>query len=230
MNEVRTANENNISGYAFHGVGDILPGLEITREVINCWAYILNEEEKRRSKDNKTPIFFCTIRMLAFTLNEEEEKMIEEFTQNIEKILQGSKLKSINDFKIILVPILHIEHFFVIAFNLEEKQIFIIENSAKEVINKQKYGDVPEKIRNAFTGYLKSVGDPNADDIKDIEPVRMEMKWVTKDNDIECGIFCMRHMECYNGEEVEKWNCGFHEEYEQPAIIMKVKNKKTKNK
>ncbi|MFS7912199.1 hypothetical protein Hanom_Chr02g00127101 [Helianthus anomalus] len=41
------------------------PGLEITGKVINYWAYILNEEEKRRSKDNKTPRFFCTIRMLV---------------------------------------------------------------------------------------------------------------------------------------------------------------------
>ncbi|MFS7907560.1 hypothetical protein Hanom_Chr01g00072771 [Helianthus anomalus] len=45
------------------------PGLEITGEVINCWAYILNEEEKRRSKGNKTPRFFCTIRMLVRSIN-----------------------------------------------------------------------------------------------------------------------------------------------------------------
>ncbi|KAJ0914859.1 hypothetical protein HanPSC8_Chr06g0243361 [Helianthus annuus] len=63
---------------------------------------------------------------------------------NIEKILQGAKLKSIKDFKIILVPILHIQHFFVISFNLEEKQIFIIDNSAKEETNESKYGNVPE--------------------------------------------------------------------------------------
>ncbi|XP_035845198.1 uncharacterized protein LOC110933381 [Helianthus annuus] len=75
---------------------------------------------------------------------EKEEKMIEAFTKNIEKILQGAKLKSIKNFKIILVPILHSEHFFVISFNLEEKQIFIIDNSAKAVTNIEKYGDVPE--------------------------------------------------------------------------------------
>ncbi|MFS8009798.1 hypothetical protein Hanom_Chr14g01289581 [Helianthus anomalus] len=86
MNEARMAHENNISGYVFHAKGEIMdtlfeikdhvflsryaaetmrPGLEITGEVINCWAYILNEEEKRKSKDNKTPRFFCTIRMLV---------------------------------------------------------------------------------------------------------------------------------------------------------------------
>ncbi|MFS8002161.1 hypothetical protein Hanom_Chr13g01198841 [Helianthus anomalus] len=73
---------------------------------------------------------------------------------------------------------------------------------------------------------LKYVNHPNTDDIKHIELVRMEMKWRTADNDIDCGIFYMRHMECYDGEEVEKWNCGFHKEYEQPAIINNGKNKK----
>ncbi|MFS8026136.1 hypothetical protein Hanom_Chr16g01483391 [Helianthus anomalus] len=43
------------------------PGLEITGEVINCWAYILNEEEKRRSKENKAQGFFCTIRKIYKT-------------------------------------------------------------------------------------------------------------------------------------------------------------------
>ena len=76
--------------------------------------------------------------------SENKGKMIKAFTMNIEKILQGAKLKSIKDFKIILVPILYIQHFFVISFNLEEKQIFIIDNSAKEETNESKYGNVPE--------------------------------------------------------------------------------------
>ncbi|KAJ0642715.1 putative Ulp1 protease family catalytic domain, papain-like cysteine peptidase superfamily [Helianthus annuus] len=168
--------------------------------------------------------------MQTLSLNEKKEKMIEELTENIQKILQGAKLKNINDFKIILFPILHVEHFYVISFNLEYKQIFIIDNSAKTVTNKQQYGDVPLKIRNALAGYLKSVGHKNADDIKGIKPVRMEMKRRTKDNDSDCGIFCMRHMECYNGEEVEKWDCGFHEEYEEPAIIDKGKTHVSKQK
>ncbi|MFS7943454.1 hypothetical protein Hanom_Chr06g00500461 [Helianthus anomalus] len=84
------------------------------------------------------------------------------------------------------------------------------------------------KRQNALACYLKSTGHENAYDIKGIKPVRMEMKWRTQDNVIDCGIFCMRHMECYNVEEVEKWDCGFHEEYEEPAIIKKGKTHVTK--
>ncbi|MFS7939405.1 putative papain-like cysteine peptidase superfamily [Helianthus anomalus] len=107
--------------------------------------YILNEEEKRRSKEKLTARFFCKIQMLAYTLSHTEKEMTEEFTQNITKVLQGSKIKSIKDFDIILVPILHQEHFYVMSFNLKEKKINIIDKSAKEVTNFVKYGDVPEK-------------------------------------------------------------------------------------
>ncbi|KAJ0677781.1 putative Ulp1 protease family catalytic domain, papain-like cysteine peptidase superfamily [Helianthus annuus] len=168
--------------------------------------------------------------MQALSLNEKKEEMIAEFTKNIEKILQGAKLKSINDFKIILVPILHVEHFYVISFPLEDKEIFIIDNSAKAVTNKQKYGNVPLKTRNALAGYLESVGYKNADDIKGIKPVKMEMKLRTKNNGIDCGVFCMRHMECYNGEEAENWDCGFHEEDEEPEIIDQGKTHVSKQK
>ncbi|XP_035832787.1 uncharacterized protein LOC118481691 [Helianthus annuus] len=182
-----------------YAVETMRPGLEITGE-----TFPLNDKEET-NKDN----------------------MIEAFTMNIEKILQGAKLKSIKDFKIILVPILHIQHFFVISFNLEENQIFIIDNSAKEETNEAKYGNVPENTRNALAAYLKSVGHEKADDIKNITPVRMQMKWRTQYNGIDCGIFTMRHMECYHGEPVEKWDCGFNVEYEQPA---RDKNKKPINK
>ena len=87
--------------------------------------------------------------------SENKGKMIKAFTMNIEKILKGAKLKSIKDFKIILVPILYSQHFFVISFNLEEKQIFIIDNSAKKESNKAKYGDVPENTVSILTYTFK---------------------------------------------------------------------------
>ncbi|CAM8965464.1 unnamed protein product [Rhodiola kirilowii] len=34
------------------------------------------------------------------------------------------------------------------------------------------------------------------------------MKWRTKDNDNDCGIFTMRHMETYMGGGEKKWTCG----------------------
>ncbi|KAL8217996.1 hypothetical protein R6Q57_021369 [Mikania cordata] len=35
------------------------------------------------------------------------------------------------------------------------------------------------------------------------------MPWRTSHNVIDCGIFLMRHMETYMGEEEKEWKCGF---------------------
>ena len=34
------------------------------------------------------------------------------------------------------------------------------------------------------------------------------MSWRTKSNVEDCGVFLMRHMECYYGEREQDWKCG----------------------
>lgn len=36
------------------------------------------------------------------------------------------------------------------------------------------------------------------------------MKWMTKQNGTDCGVFLMRHMETFNG--LDGWNCGLERE------------------
>lgn len=35
---------------------------------------------------------------------------------------------------------------------------------------------------------------------------RLEMPWRTKSNNVDCGIFAMRHMETYCGNKLRGWN------------------------
>ncbi|KAL8222882.1 hypothetical protein R6Q57_020281 [Mikania cordata] len=35
----------------------------------------------------------------------------------------------------------------------------------------------------------------------------MDLPWKTTQNGIDCGVFCMRHMETYMGGGPKKWNC-----------------------
>lgn len=46
----------------------------------------------------------------------------------------------------------------------------------------------------------------------DLNPVRLSMSWRTENNSCDCGVFCMRHMETYFGEEVFEWQCGLDDE------------------
>ncbi|KAL4579717.1 hypothetical protein LXL04_015878 [Taraxacum kok-saghyz] len=52
------------------------------------------------------------------------------------------------------------------------------------------------------------------------------MKWQTIYNDIDCGLFGMRHLECYTGGVISKFNCGLVKESEQQsARLIKLRKK-----
>ena len=39
--------------------------------------------------------------------------------------------------------------------------------------------------------------------------VRLQMKWRTENNVLDCGIFAMNHMETYMGNGLKNWDCKF---------------------
>ena len=43
-------------------------------------------------------------------------------------------------------------------------------------------------------------------------PQRLKMKWQTKENGTDCGVFAMRHMETYFGGGVRNWESKFFPE------------------
>lgn len=54
----------------------------------------------------------------------------------------------------------------------------------------------------------------------------MKVKWATKENVIDCGIFVMMHMEHYGGETANNWNLEFPKEgreQEMEIIRMRIK-------
>ena len=48
-----------------------------------------------------------------------------------------------------------------------------------------------------------------ADLVRNYKPYLMELKWATDQNFVDCGVFCMRHMETFMGSNGPDWNSGF---------------------
>ncbi|GKD09637.1 hypothetical protein Tco_1189322, partial [Tanacetum coccineum] len=46
------------------------------------------------------------------------------------------------------------------------------------------------------------------------KPTILRPKWGTEENNTDCGVFLMMHMENYNGENVRNWNLEFLTEEE----------------
>ena len=67
--------------------------------------------------------------------------------------------------------------------------------------------------KKVLVAYLDQVKHPKTERIRNTKPVRMEMKWRTKNNHVDCGVFLMLHMETYHGQK--NWDCGLFMESEK---------------
>ncbi|GJW62654.1 ulp1 protease family, C-terminal catalytic domain-containing protein [Tanacetum coccineum] len=56
------------------------------------------------------------------------------------------------------------------------------------------------EMKNMFSMYLKEVQHPKAKEVLNKKPTILRPKWGTKENNTDCGVFLMMHMENYNGE------------------------------
>ncbi|KAL8225622.1 hypothetical protein R6Q57_018179 [Mikania cordata] len=142
------------------------------------------------------------------TFDKDECTMITEFKRNMLEVFRNEQLTSINDFELVFIPMVQSHHYYLMCFNIKTMKSILIDNSAL-VEYEAKYLSRPKKMRDAFASYLDDVSHPNAKDIRESKITRFEMPWRTSHNGIDCGIFLMRHMETYIGEEEKEWKCGF---------------------
>nr|GEY95147.1 ulp1 protease family, C-terminal catalytic domain-containing protein [Tanacetum cinerariifolium] len=65
------------------------------------------------------------------------------------------------------------------------------------------------KMKKLFSMHFEKLKHPRAKDVLNKNPTIIRPKWGTKENDTDCGIFLMMHMEHYNGETTKSWNLEF---------------------
>ncbi|GJY14963.1 ulp1 protease family, C-terminal catalytic domain-containing protein [Tanacetum coccineum] len=63
-------------------------------------------------------------------------------------------------------------------------------------------------LKKLFTRHLKEYGHDRHTKIAKLIPKIPKLKWRTKGNYQDCGIFTMLHMESYNAGAVANWDCG----------------------
>ncbi|KAL8209567.1 hypothetical protein R6Q57_006299 [Mikania cordata] len=71
-----------------------------------------------------------------------------------------------------------------------------------------KFKDKPYKVKHVFVEYLHNWKHPKAQ-LEDLEITRLQLKWATRVNIKDCGVFAMRHMECFMGGPESEFDCGF---------------------
>ncbi|KAI3727826.1 hypothetical protein L6452_16446 [Arctium lappa] len=83
-------------------------------------------------------------------------------------------------------------------------------------------------LHNLMIQHLYNVGHSSYDSFAGLEPVRIAVKWCTQSNSHYCGVFLMRHMECYMGELPYRWKSGLDVEGpNQVKQLQMMRNKYT---
>ncbi|GKE77866.1 ulp1 protease family, C-terminal catalytic domain-containing protein, partial [Tanacetum coccineum] len=71
-----------------------------------------------------------------------------------------------------------------------------------------KYKNVCDLLKKLFSRHLKLYGYPRHDMVAIVKHTIPKLKWKTKENLYDCGIFTMLHMENFNGGPASDFDCG----------------------
>ncbi|GJU19627.1 ulp1 protease family, C-terminal catalytic domain-containing protein [Tanacetum coccineum] len=171
----------------------------------------LNEEERHRNPNSTSRLFCHTGVMTAEMVKQPlgDFSLFHVFKQEMDRILKTYN-EQINEFDMVFFPIILHKHFFLLCFDLKHDCYDIIDNMATGDLFK--YENVPIKLKELFMEYLSSMKHPNESTMRNVWPRRLEMAWRTTNNNKDCGVFVMRHMETYDGTTLASWNPGLKPE------------------
>ncbi|XP_021990989.2 uncharacterized protein LOC110887726 [Helianthus annuus] len=198
----------------------MMPGVTLHVNVISAWAALLNHEEKKR-RMGTAPRLFCNAGMLLekdFALS--EDGRLAEFTNNMNVVLDSTEPKVFKgNFEMVFIPMLTGQHYYLLFFNLRTRDVFIIDN-IEGAAGLERYQGNVEKMISTFCRYLRPMHPKIAAQLRNTQPVRLELPWQTLYNGIDCGIFLMRHMETYNGTHVGHWMCGLSNKRDVTGLVL----------
>ncbi|GJZ58913.1 ulp1 protease family, C-terminal catalytic domain-containing protein [Tanacetum coccineum] len=187
------------------------PKCEIHAGIIDLWSRKLNEEERHRNPNSPSRLFchtgVLTAKMVKQPLG--DFSLFHVFKQEMDRILKTYN-EQINEFDMVFFLIILHKHFFLLCFDLKHDCYGIIDNMATGDLFK--YENVPIKLKELFMEYLSSMKHPNESTMRNVWPRRLEMAWRTTNNNKDCSVFVMRHMETYDGTILASWNPGLKPE------------------
>ncbi|CAH1414561.1 unnamed protein product [Lactuca virosa] len=119
----------------------------------------------------------------------------DKFESNIKDAMKKDKeLLTFEKVHLVFFPVHQKNHFYIICRNLEEPAVDVIDNRNSVAKFPRAYRDAPNELKILFSRYLMRVNHKSASTLEGVEPERVNMNWRTRDNHVDCGVFCMRHI------------------------------------
>nr|GMD06051.1 uncharacterized protein LOC109153584 [Ipomoea batatas] len=180
---------------------------ELESVIVDVWCLRLNQLDLNRGLDKPKRIFFSTQAFLQLDSptnwekgeNAEQSSYQTAFEQCLDTEINNVGKLDISDAQLIFFGIYRHNHFYIMCYNFTTSMLEIIDNRPlpKGMRMQQKYANSPKVL--GHTSLAEWVSKMQVELVK--------MSWRTADNKIDCGLYCMRHMETYMGNP--QWKCGF---------------------
>ncbi|KAK9049314.1 hypothetical protein SSX86_031719 [Deinandra increscens subsp. villosa] len=196
----------------------MLTGRWVVDDVITCWAILMNHEEMVVTNNMPKRLYLhartITDEMIKVAGSCNVAALCEKFKKNIKYVLEDREdLMDMKCFDLVVVPVFENRHYYVVMFDMRNPSVEVVDNMDEEFICRDvgcAYIDMgtPAKIKYLLFNYIEGVKHPIAKFLLRTHISRKKVEWSTVDNDTDCGVFAMRHMEMYKGR-YEPFECGF---------------------
>ncbi|GKD03323.1 ulp1 protease family, C-terminal catalytic domain-containing protein, partial [Tanacetum coccineum] len=110
--------------------------------------------------------------------------------------------------------------FYVVVFSLTKTTTMTILDNSPGTYD-SKYKDVCDLLKKLFSRHLKLYGHPRHATVARVKHTIPKLKWKTKENFYDCGIFTMLHMENFNGGPASDFDCGLPVESQLQLDILR---------
>ncbi|GJV73920.1 C2 calcium-dependent membrane-targeting protein [Tanacetum coccineum] len=211
------------------------PQEPVDDNVLSSWSAYLNFMEEKKDSISPARLFFPTFEVdtklfagdNAYTL-----EMFMEYAENANSSYGGPTMLEKAD--IVFIPVSNDQQKFLVCVNLKNPAVTFIDSKKEgnKVTRKKKKDDGVDDMRVAtilhrnFGQYLYAINHAKAAKIIQSQIVRGNFSWQTNRRAKDCGIFLMRHMECYMGSDNGKWKCGLDVEgKKQNTQLGRLRNK-----
>ncbi|KAL9992780.1 putative papain-like cysteine peptidase superfamily [Helianthus debilis subsp. tardiflorus] len=198
-------------------------GSNVSGSVVDTWVHVLNDDPNLSLPGMPRRLFCVHTTVVDWMLSLETDpsgSRVSAFECGLKTSLSGRHhLVDLNDFDIFFVPVLEVDHYYHVVFDLEEERIYLIDHlgdrgSGGLLRDNDSYilKTTPFKVKEIFVDYLKSVNPPKATAMHSSVIRREALPWSTTHRNaapfVDSGIFAMRHMERFVGFR-RNFVCGF---------------------
>ncbi|KAL4558117.1 hypothetical protein LXL04_036314 [Taraxacum kok-saghyz] len=184
----------------------------INWRIINCWISIMNARECLKSDESPARLFLhsdcmASDYMLDGSVMEltrmNQFNML--FTATCNNLDINPNLRSIG---LVIFPIINQGKYYMLCFDLKKPSYVLIDHIVRMGTTANRYGPIPLTLHKFFCYYLKSQRHPSLKTLSKMEANIQNLSWSVIKSGDNCGLYLMRHMECYMGEREGMWETG----------------------